>query len=96
MAHDLREALARGREEFEQQLELAAASPDLPKTVKPDDIQQLAPEDLDDNERGGSSAGTPIVRLLDALLLNAITKESTSAAPDDQPAGDAATAGGTQ
>ncbi|MGH3156848.1 MAG: Cas10/Cmr2 second palm domain-containing protein, partial [Streptosporangiaceae bacterium] len=78
MAHDLREALARGRAEFEQQLQLAAWSPDLPTNVARDDIWRLAP--VDGSGGDGFPADAPIVRLLDAQLLNSIAKGSPAAA----------------
>jgi hypothetical protein len=62
MAHDLREGLAVGEEEYLRRLRLAALSPDLPAGVGRDDIEFLAPV------RGGTEAGT-VVRLLDTLLL---------------------------
>jgi hypothetical protein len=65
MAHDLREGLAVGAEEYLRRLRLAALSPDLPAGVGKDDIDFLAPV------RGGTEAGT-VVRLLDALLLGTV------------------------
>jgi hypothetical protein len=69
MAHDLREGLAMGEAEYRRRLGLAALSPDLPAGTSRDDVRRLAPALID---------GEPVVRLLDALLLNAIAKPGRS------------------
>ncbi len=58
LAHDLREGLAACPEEYELRIRRAMSSQVLPAGVRPDDIEHLRP--------------TPVVRLLDALLLDAI------------------------
>jgi hypothetical protein len=64
MAHDLREGLARGAEEYSRRVNLASLSPDLSPSVSADEVRALAPADAGETGR--------VVRLLDALLLNAI------------------------
>ena len=78
MAHDLREGLAAGEDEYLLRLRRAAQPPGLPAGLGPADIEQLAPEPVDDGVAHG-----PIVRLLDALLLNAIARPS----PDTEDTG---------
>jgi hypothetical protein len=78
MAHDLREGLAAGRDEYGLRLRRAAQSPDLPAGVRPADIRYLRPDTGDETAGDG-----PIVRLLDALLLDAIARPSPGAAPAD-------------
>lgn len=89
LAHDLRDGLAQGRAEFQRRLRLAAMSSDRPDGVSREDIERLAPVNVEADD--GPAAGVPIVRLLDALLLNSIGKGSAS--PDEQVAGDVVTAG---
>jgi hypothetical protein len=75
MAHDLREGLARGIAEYERRVGLAALSPGRPDELSQADIRQLAPA----GESG--ETGERVVRLLDALLLNAIARPRPSAQP---------------
>jgi hypothetical protein len=100
MAHDLREGLATGRAEFERRLDLAALSPDRPDGVEPEDIRHLAPLPAGGDGAPGdgrSSPGDgPIVRLLDALLLNAITGQPPLAPPGSSGEPDSVAAGVTQ
>ncbi len=73
MAHDLREGLTRGMAEYARRVELAAQSPDLPAGLEPDEIRQLAPVQVGDTDER-------VVRLLDALLLNAIARRAAAVA----------------
>jgi hypothetical protein len=81
-AHQLREGLAMGGAEYGRRVELAALSPDRPAGLSQEDIRRLAPAAAD-------GTGETVVRLLDALLLNAIARPRPSARPD--PAGDTGT-----
>jgi hypothetical protein len=83
MAHDLREGLAAGPDEYSLRLRRAAQSADLPESVRPDDILHLQPCAEGDGTEGDGHER--IVRLLDALLLNAIARPSPdpSQAPDE-------------
>jgi hypothetical protein len=77
MAHDLREGLARGAAEYAHRVELAALASDRPDGPSREDIRQLAPAET--GARGAQAER--VVRLLDALLLNAIAKRAPSAQP---------------
>ena len=88
MAHDLREGLAHGPEEYRLRLRRAAQAADLPKDVTADDIRNLRPAPASEDD--GPPAGT-VVRLLDALLLDAllldaIARPKGTAAVDEGPA----------
>jgi len=74
MAHDLREGLARGAAEYAHRVELAALTSDRPDGPSREDIRHLAPIETGDQ-------GQRLVRLLDALLLNAIAKPAPSVRP---------------
>jgi hypothetical protein len=78
LAHDLREGLAIGEAEYRRRVRLAALSPDLPEDVRSADIEDLAPAMIRED---GDAEDVKIVRLLDALLLHAITKEPPADLP---------------
>ena len=71
MAHDLREGLARGAAEYGRRVELAALSPSRPGGPSHEEIRHLALSEPGEPE-GPDAQETLLVRLLDALLLNAI------------------------
>ena len=88
MAHDLREGLATGPAEYSQRLH-RAQSADLPEGLHPDDIRHLRPRPAGDDDQQEEDTGDErIVRLLDALLLNAIARPSPGAphAPEEAEA----------
>jgi hypothetical protein len=94
MAHDLREGLAMGAEEYARRLSMAERSPDLPDELRPDDISHLAPVTADEGAPGGTADGQEdgrVVRVLDALLLDAIARPAASPGADPG-AGDMASA----
>lgn len=72
MAHDLREGLARGTEEYARRIDLAASSPGLPQGIRPADIRRLAPV-VPEDTHAGESAALPAACLLDAMLLEAVS-----------------------
>ncbi len=87
-AHDLREGLARGPEEFASRLHLATLSPGLPEKVTPEDISRLAPV-LPGDPGPGDGEALPVARLLDAMLLQAVTGDE----PGDQKRTESSSAG---
>ena len=71
VAHDLREGLARGPEEFRRRIRRAVQSPGLGGGLDAGDIGHLGPAQPDEEDGAGDG---PFVRLLDALLLNAMAR----------------------
>jgi len=80
MAHDLREGLAMGAAEYARRLSMAERSPDLPNELRPD-ISHLAPAAAGEGAPGSTADGQDgerVVRLLDALLLDAIARSAAT------------------
>ena len=89
MAHYLREGLAAGREEYDGRVRRVAWSADLPPQVRRDDVEDLASAGSGGRLAGRSGDGNGEVRpvrLLDALLLNAVARPVPAAAGDHLPA----------
>jgi hypothetical protein len=90
MAHYLREGLAVGPDEYTRRIGRAARSSDLPDSVRPEGILDLAPEvlpvdgDQADENTTGPGSQEPTVRLLDALLLTAVARPASSAAAEEE------------
>jgi len=83
MAHDLREGLATGPDEYRLRIRRATQSADLPRGISAGDIRHLAPAVT---AEGDDPADETVVRLLDALLLGAIARSAGTSATDAEPA----------
>lgn len=79
MSHYLREGLAASREEYDRRIARVARSADRPAGVRREDVEDLASAAAGDRAAGQSGDGTGevrVVRLLDALLLNAMARRT--------------------
>jgi hypothetical protein len=89
MAHYLREGLAMGREEYDRRIARVARSADLPPEVRREDVEDLAMAAAGDGaarQAGDGDGVVRTVRLLDALLLNAVARPAPSGTGDRVPA----------
>lgn len=71
LAHELREGLGMGHSEYAVRLQRAARSPDLPAATRAEVLAVLA-----EVPAGPDTAGEPIARLLDAMLLQTVARTS--------------------